>query len=212
MAPLSGSSAPTRWASLLLPIAAMAVVVLASNILVQYPFEPLGLADYLTWGAFSYPFAFLITDLTNRHFGARDTRKVVYAGFIAAVTLSAFFATPRIAIASGLAFLLAQLLDVEIFDRMRRRAWWMPPFLSSLVSSALDTVVFFTLAFSCSTVIGSTLGAIGITDACGEGLPWTTWAIFDYLVKLALAIVFILPYGALRRVISPAAVEPIESR
>jgi queuosine precursor transporter len=212
MAHFSGSSPSARWASLLLPIAAMAVVVLASNILVQYPFEPLGLADYLTWGAFSYPFAFLVTDLTNRHFGARDTRKVVYVGFVAAVILSAWFATPRIAIASGLAFLLAQLLDVEIFDRMRRRAWWMPPFLSSLVSSALDTVVFFTLAFSCSAVIGSSFGVIGITDACGADLPWTTWAVFDYLVKLALAITFIIPYGALRRVVSPVSVEPVESR
>lgn len=199
---LSGS---LHSGSLLPPIAAMAVVVLASNILVQYPFEPLGLSDYLTWGAFSYPFAFLVTDLTNRHFGAARTRRVVYAGFVAAVALSAIFATPRIALASGLAFLLAQLLDVEIFDRLRRQAWWLPPFVSSLVSSALDTAVFFTLAFSCSGLIGSLLGTVGITDACGEGLPWETWALFDYLVKLGLAVLFILPYGALRRLVTPAA-------
>jgi queuosine precursor transporter len=189
--------------SLLLAVVAMALVVLASNILVQYPFRPLGLADYLTWGAFSYPFAFLVTDLTNRHFGARRTRHLVYAGFVFAVLLSAWFATPRIAIASGLAFLCAQLLDVEIFDRLRRQAWWMPPFLSSLVSSAVDTAIFFTLAFSCAPALARGLEAIGITDACGDGLPWQSWALCDYLVKLALAALFILPYGALRRWISP---------
>lgn len=199
-----------RLRDLLLPVAAMALVVLASNILVQYPFEPLGLRDDLTWGAFSYPFAFLVTDLTNRHFGARDTRRVVYAGFVAAVLLSAWLATPRIAAASGLAFLLAQLLDVEIFERLRRHAWWVPPFASSLVSSALDTVVFFTLAFSCSAAIGAVLGAIGIHDACGDGLPWTSWALFDYLVKLVLAVLFIAPYGALMRWIS--AVQPALNR
>ena len=126
--------------------------------------------------------------------------------------LSAWFATPRIALASGLAFLLAQLLDVEIFDRLRRHAWWMPPFLSSLVSSALDTVVFFTLAFSCSAAIGSAFALVGITQDCGDGLPWTTWAVFDYLVKLALAVAFILPYGALRRIVSPATPEALEAR
>jgi queuosine precursor transporter len=193
---------------LLPPVTAMALVVLASNILVQYPFEPFGLADYLTWGAFSYPFAFLVTDLTNRHFGASDARRVVYAGFVIAVLLSAWLATPRIAAASGLAFLLAQLLDVEIFDRLRRHAWWMPPFLSSLVSSALDTAVFFSLAFSCSAAICSALAVVGIHDACGEGLPWATWALFDYLVKLMLALVFILPYGAVVRWIS--TVQPQE--
>src|SRR6476659_10456111 len=93
------------WRGLALPIAGMALVVLASNILVQYPFEPLGLADTLTWGAFTYPFAFLVSDLTNRHCGAARTRRVVHAGFVAAVALSAVFATPRIAAASGLAFL-----------------------------------------------------------------------------------------------------------
>jgi queuosine precursor transporter len=202
--------AKVAWTALWLPIAAMAAVVLASNILVQYPFEPFGLADALTWGAFSYPFAFLVTDLTNRHFGARDARRVVYAGFVIAVLLSALLATPRIAVASGLAFLLAQLLDVEIFDRLRRHAWWMPPFLSSLVSSALDTAVFFTLAFSCSAALGAAFGLVGITDACGEGLPWQNWALFDYLVKLALAVIFILPYGALRRIVSPAPMRAVE--
>lgn len=193
------------WKSLFLPIAAMALVVLASNVLVQYPFAPFGLADYLTWGAFSYPFAFLVTDLTNRRFGASDARRVVYAGFVAAILLSALFATPRIAVASGVAFLVAQLTDVEIFDRLRRHAWWMPPFLSSLVSSALDTAVFFTLAFSCASVVGSGFSLIGIAEACSDGLPWITWAVSDYLVKLAMAVLFLLPYGALRRLVPPTS-------
>jgi queuosine precursor transporter len=190
---------------LLLPIGSMAAVVLASNILVQYPFVPFGLADYLTWGAFSYPFAFLVTDLTNRHLGASRTRRVVYAGFVVAVLLSAVFATPRIAAASGLAFLLAQLLDVEIFDRLRRHAWWVPPFLSSLVSSALDTAVFFTLAFSCAPIVENALGFLGLGGGCGAGLPWQTWALSDYLVKLMLAVAFILPYRALTRLLTPIA-------
>jgi len=188
---------------LAVPIAAMAGVVLASNILVQFPFEPFGLSDTLTWGAFSYPFAFLVSDLTNRHLGAMRTRRVVYVGFVIAVILSAAFATPRIAAASGLAFLLAQLLDVEIFDRLRGRAWWVPPFLSSLVSSALDTAVFFSLAFSCAPSIDLTLAALGIGGDCGAGLPWMTWAVFDYLVKLALAVLFLVPFGALMRWITP---------
>jgi uncharacterized PurR-regulated membrane protein YhhQ (DUF165 family) len=200
MMPMKSFASP-----LLLPVAAMALVVLASNILVQYPFEPFGLADTLTWGAFTYPFAFLVTDLTNRHFGPARTRRVVAVGFVLALALSALLATPRIALASGLAFLLAQLLDVEIFDRLRRKAWWLPPFVSSLISSALDTVIFFTLAFSCAPALASLLATVGIVDGCGEGLPWQNWALFDYLVKLALAVVFIVPYGALRRVVTPVA-------
>lgn len=198
------------WSQLILPIAAMALVVLASNILVQYPFEPFGLADYLTWGAFSYPFAFLVTDLTNRRFGAADTRRVVYVGFVVAVLLSAWFSTSRIAVASGAAFLLAQLLDVAIFDRLRGQAWWMPPFLSSLLSSALDTLVFFTLAFSCASTLAAILSFVGIQDACDPVLPWQSWAICDYLVKLALAVVFIAPYGALLRILTP--VTPVTGR
>ena len=116
-------------------LAAMALVVLASNILVQYPFNHAGLGDYLTWGAFSYPFSFLVTDLSNRRFGPRVARHVVYAGFVLAVALSAYLATPRIAIASGAAFLTAQLLDIGIFTRLRNRAWWLPPFVSSVISS-----------------------------------------------------------------------------
>jgi hypothetical protein len=192
---------------LMLPIGLMALVVLASNILVQYPVQAFGLADYLTWGAFTYPFAFLLVDLTNRHFGATRTRQVVYIGFVIAVALSAYFATSRIAIASGTAFLVANLLDVYLFDRLRDRVWWLPPFLSSVVSSALDTAIFFSFAFHCGPVAGTTisalLGGVGIADVCDAGVPWQTLAIADYLVKLALAALFILPYGALRGLVTP---------
>ncbi|OYY80773.1 MAG: hypothetical protein B7Y61_15120 [Rhizobiales bacterium 35-66-30] len=141
--------------------------MLTANVLVQFPFEPFGLADYLTYGAFTYPVTFLVNDLTNRCLGPTRTRRVIYVGFALAVALSAVLATPRIATASGTAFLAAQLLDASVFDRLRRRAWWMPPFVSGLISSAIDTIVFFTLAFA------------------GTDLPWQTWAVFDYGVKLA---------------------------
>jgi uncharacterized PurR-regulated membrane protein YhhQ (DUF165 family) len=183
-------------------IAAMVLVVLASNILVQYPVMIRGLAEYLTWGAFSYPFAFLVTDLSNRRFGPKGARRVVYAGFVVAVALSAALATPRIAIASGAAFLAAQLLDIGIFDRLRDKAWWLPPFVSSVISSALDTAIFFSLAFACGPVpgigvtISDALALVGIHDSC-TALPWTSLALADYGVKLALAAVSIAPYGAL---------------
>ena len=183
-------------------LAAMVLVVLASNILVQYPFNHAGLGDYLTWGAFSYPFSFLVTDLSNRRFGPRVARHVVYAGFVLAVALSAYLATPRIAIASGAAFLTAQLLDIGIFTRLRNRAWWLPPFASSVISSGVDTVIFFSLAFACGTVpglgmtISEILAQVGIADEC-LALPWTSLAGADYLVKLALAAFSIAPYGAL---------------
>jgi uncharacterized PurR-regulated membrane protein YhhQ (DUF165 family) len=197
----------TNIRALALPVALMALVVLASNILVQYPVEPFGLSDYLTWGAFTYPFAFLLVDLTNRHFGAPQTRKVVYAGFVIAVALSAWFATPRIAIASGTAFLVANLMDVFIFDKLRDKAWWLPPFISSLIASAFDTIIFFSLAFHCGPVGGTTisalLGGVGISDVCDAGIPWQTLAVADYLVKLALAAIFILPYGAMRNLVTP---------
>jgi uncharacterized PurR-regulated membrane protein YhhQ (DUF165 family) len=194
-------------------IAAMGLVVLASNILVQYPFTYGGLGDYLTWGAFSYPFAFLVTDLSNRRFGRRAARRIVYAGFLLAVLLSVLFATPRIAIASGAAFLFAQLLDIRIFAGLRDKAWWLPPFVSSVISSGLDTAIFFSIAFACGPVpgVGATvsdfLGQAGIEDSC-IALPWISLAVADYLVKLALAALSIAPYGALlalmRREVRPA--------
>jgi uncharacterized PurR-regulated membrane protein YhhQ (DUF165 family) len=189
-----------------LAIAAMALVVLASNILVQYPVAYGNLGDYFTWGAFSYPFAFLVTDLSNRRFGPQGARRVVYAGFVLAVALSVYFATPRIAIASGTAFLAAQLLDIGIFTRLRDKAWWLPPFISSVISSALDTAIFFSLAFYCGPLpglgltISDALGRVGIADAC-MALPWVNLALADYGVKLALAAISIAPYGALLTVI-----------
>jgi uncharacterized PurR-regulated membrane protein YhhQ (DUF165 family) len=192
----------------LIALTAMTLVVLSSNILVQYPFHHLGLGDYLTWGAFSYPFSFLVTDLSNRRFGTQGARRVVYVGFVLAVALSIVLATPRIAIASGAAFLTAQLLDISIFARLRDRAWWMPPFISSVISSGLDTAIFFSVAFYCAAVpglgltISEILGQAGIADECIV-LPWTNLAIADYLVKLALAAISIAPYGAILALMRP---------
>lgn len=150
---------------------AMGLVVLVSNIAVQYPIN-----DWLTWGAFTYPIAFLVTDLTNRIFGPANARLVVFAGFLVGVALSLYFADPRIAIASGAAFLTAQLLDVAIFDRLRQRAWWKAPLISSLLASAIDTVIFFAGAFAMT------------------GLPWITWAIGDYGAKLLMAAALLVPF------------------
>ncbi|MCY4231048.1 MAG: queuosine precursor transporter [Alphaproteobacteria bacterium] len=153
------------------PLAAMTGLVALSNVLVQYP-----LSDWLTWGAFTYPLCFLVTDLTNRMHGPAMARRIVYVGFAAAVVLSILLATPRIAAASGLAFLTAQLLDVTVFDRMRHRAWWQAPLASSMIGSAIDTTLFFSLAFY------------------GTGLPWLTLAIGDFLWKATFALLMLLPF------------------
>ncbi len=155
-------------------VLAMTVVVTLSNVLVQFQVN-----DWLTWAAFTYPVSFLVTDLTNRALGPRTARRVVYLGFAVAVLLSIYFAGPRIALASGAAFLFAQLLDVYVFDRMRRTAWWQAPFVSSTLASALDTAVFFSLAFA------------------GTGVPWVTLAFGDYGVKLVMALAMLLPFRAL---------------
>lgn len=200
----------TEHRDFFIALSAMTLVVLSSNILVQYPFQYMGLGDYLTWGAFSYPFAFLVTDLANRRFGPKGARRVVYAGFVLAVALSIYFATPRIAMASGSAFLVAQLLDIKIFTRLRGHAWWMPPFVSSVISSGLDTAIFFSFAFFCGAVPGlgltitDVLASAGIADEC-IALPWTNLAIADYLVKLALAAIAIAPYGAILRLMRYSA-------
>jgi len=163
-----------RVAGWALPFAAMAAVVVASNVLVQFPVN-----DWLTWGAFTYPVAFLVTDLTNRRLGPEAARRVAVAGFVAAVILSIWLATPRIALASGTAFLTAQLLDITLFDRLRRRPWWQAPLASSTLASGWDTAVFFSLAFA------------------GTGLPWVTWALGDFGVKLAMALALLIPFRAL---------------
>ena len=166
-------------------VLAMVATVVASNILVQYPFTPFGLGDLLTWGAFTYPFAFLVTDLTNRWFGPVKTRRVVYVGFAIAVLLSVWLSEPRIALASGTAFLCAQLLDVTLFNRLRAGSWWRAPLVSSSIGSALDTVIFFSIAFA------------------GSGLPWTTWALGDFSVKMLVAIASLLPYASLMNWVKP---------
>ena len=159
---------------LALPIAAMVAVVAGSNVAVQYPIN-----DWLTWGAFTYPVAFLVTDLTNRRLGPGMAREVAWVGFALAVVLSMVLATPRIALASGSAFLTAQLLDIGVFDRLRRLPWWQAPLISSAIASIWDTAVFFSLAFA------------------GTGLPWITWAIGDLGAKAAMALLLLLPFRAL---------------
>jgi uncharacterized PurR-regulated membrane protein YhhQ (DUF165 family) len=159
---------------LALPIAAMVVVVAGSNVAVQYPIN-----DWLTWGAFTYPVAFLVTDLTNRRLGPGKARQVAYVGFALAVLLSIWLASPRIALASGSAFVTAQLLDIAVFDRLRRLPWWQAPLMSSGIASVWDTAVFFSLAFA------------------GSGLPWITWAIGDFGAKAAMALLLLLPFRAL---------------
>lgn len=194
---------------------AMVAVVAASNFLVQFPVQlslgAVNLADTLTWGAFTYPVAFLVTDLTNRHFGPGPARRVVYAGFAIAVVLSALLASPRIALASGSAFLCAQLLDVSVFDRLRAGRWWRAPLVSSLIGSVLDTVLFFSLAFApvfagIDALFGMEDGSLGFAVpflSVGAEVPlWTSLAAGDFLVKLAVAGVLLIPYGALRRLIT----------
>ena len=165
-----------------LGIAAMAVIVTASNILVQYPIN-----DWLTWGALTYPIAFLVTDLVNRSLGPGAARRVIYVGFAMAVLLSIGLATPRIAIASGTAFLAAHLLDVFVFDRLRHRVWWQAPLVSSTFGSAVDTALFFSLAFA------------------GTSVPWVTLGLGDFAVKMALALIMLIPFRALMGILRPQA-------
>lgn len=187
-------------------ILAMAAVVLASNILVQFLAGP-----WLTWGAFTYPFAFLVTDLTNRIAGAAAARRVVLWGFVTGLACSAIgtqiegasgpLVSLRVALGSATAFLLAQLIDIAVFDRLRSGSWWRAPLVSTLVSSTLDTVIFFTLAFSAALSFidpandvswaNQVLPLLGI----GPMAPlWVSLAVADWGVKLALAVVALLPF------------------
>jgi uncharacterized PurR-regulated membrane protein YhhQ (DUF165 family) len=159
---------------LALPVAAMAAVIVLSNVLVQHAIN-----DWLTWGAFSYPLVFLVTDLTNRALGPQVARRVAWIGFAIAVAVSLGLAPWRIAVASGAAFLLAQLLDVALFNRWRAASWWKAPLIGSLVASALDTAVFFFLAFA------------------GTGMNWLMLAAGDLAVKALMAAVLLAPYRAL---------------
>jgi queuosine precursor transporter len=197
----------------LLYVAVMTLVVVASNFLVQYPLPGsiagMQAGDLLTWGAFSYPFAFLVTDLTNRQFGPRIARRVVVVGFVAAIVLSFFAATPRIAIASGSAFLFGQLLDISVFNRLRRQSWWRAPLAGSLIGSGLDTAMFFSFAFAPLFVfIGPNEGfALETAPLLGllalDAPRWISWALGDLLVKILCGIALLLPYGALMSVIKP---------
>ncbi len=175
-------------------ILSMAAVVTASNILVQLPIN-----DWLTWGAFTYPLAFLVTDLANRWMGPAAARRVVVAGFALAVALSVWLATPRIAVASGTAFLAAQMLDVAVFDRLRRGSWWRAPLVSSTLGSALDTALFFTLAFAPFLVLFGEDAAWAAEAVplfgVGPAVPfWIGLAVGDFAVKLAIALAALLPF------------------
>lgn len=185
---------------LALPVVAMMAVVAASNVLVQYPVQQFGLAELLTWGAFTYPLAFLVNDLTNRRFGPAVARQVVYFGFALAVMLSFWLATPRIALASGSAFLVGQLLDIGVFNRLRRLSWWQAPLAGSLIGSALDTAIFFSLAFAGDADMSFpvTYASTGITVPLWVGL-----AFFDFLVKVGCALLALVPYGALMGWLKP---------
>ena len=191
----------------------MTLVVVASNYLVQFPIQGtlfgINLADILTYGAFTYPFAFLITDLTNRQFGPSAARKVVAVGFAVAVILSIYASTHRIAIASGSAYLIGQLLDITVFNRLRRLSWWKAPLVASLFGSALDTIVFFSLAFApVFAFIGPNDDfAIGWASILGvfstEAPRWISWAIGDFSVKLLSGFVLLIPYGAFISAVKP---------
>lgn len=183
-------------------IFAMVIIVVASNILVQTQVQYFGMQDVLTWGALTYPIAFLVNDITNRHLGSAAARKVVIVGFILAVILSIYFATPRIAIASGTAFLVAHMIDVGIFDKLRESSWWKAPFISTIVGSAVDTVLFFALAFApifagVDTFFGTQDGSLGFPAAIfGVAMPlWASLLIGDFIVKICVGLFALIPYG-----------------
>jgi len=164
----------------------MGVVVLTSNYLVQFPINHYGLEKILTYGAFSYPVAFLITDLANRSYGKAVARKIVYVGFIIGIVFTLFFSTNfadlisvRIAIGSGTAFMVAQLLDVQIFDYLRKKKWFIAPLTSSLIGSTVDTFLFFSIAFYAT------------------GIPWVTLSLGDLAVKVFVALAMLIPFRLL---------------
>jgi len=191
---------PVTTGQLAIPVLAMMAVVAASNVLVQYPVQHLGFAEVLTWGAFTYPLAFLVNDLTNRRFGPAVARRVVYFGFALAVVLSIWLATPRIALASGTAFLVGQLLDITVFNRLRAMSWWQAPLAGSFLGSAIDTVLFFSLAFA-----GDADMSFPVTYAMtGLTVPlWIGLGFFDFVVKMGCALLSLIPYGALMGWLKP---------
>ena len=170
----------------------MGGIVLASNYLVQFPIRYYGLEEILTYGAFSYPIAFLITDLANRSYGKKAARKIVYIGFAIGISFTLLFSTNfadlislRIAIGSGTAFLMAQLLDVQIFDKLRKRDWFIAPLTSSLIGSTVDTFLFFSISFYAT------------------GIPWVTLAFGDLAVKILVALTMLIPFRFLLKTFRP---------
>ena len=170
----------------------MGVVVLSSNYLVQFPINYYGLNNILTYGAFSYPIAFLITDLANRSYGKMIAKKIVYFGFLLGIGFSLLFSTDfadyisiRVAIGSGTAFLTAQLLDVQIFDNLRKKKWFIAPLTSSLIGSIVDTFLFFSISFY------------------GTGVPWFTLALGDLAVKISVALIMLVPFRLLLKTFKP---------
>ncbi len=170
----------------------MGVVVLSSNYLVQFPINYYGLSEILTYGAFSYPIAFLITDLANRFYGKFVARKIVYFGFFIGIIFTLLFSTDfadfisiRIAIGSGVAFLTAQLLDIQIFDRLRKKEWFIAPLTSSFIGSTVDTFLFFSIAFYAT------------------GVPWITLSLGDLAVKLFVSLVMLIPFKILLKISKP---------
>ena len=170
----------------------MGVVVLSSNYLVQFPINYYGLSNILTYGAFSYPIAFLITDLANRSYGKIIAKKIVYFGFLLGIGFSLLFSTDfadyisiRVAIGSGTAFLTAQLLDVQIFDNLRKKKWFIAPLTSSLIGSIVDTFLFFSISFY------------------GTGVPWFTLALGDLAVKVLVALIMLVPFRLLLKTFKP---------
>ena len=164
----------------------MGVVVLSSNYLVQFPIKYYGLEEILTYGAFTYPVAFLITDLANRSYGKIIARRIVYIGFTIGVSFTLLFSTNfadlisvRIAIGSGTAFIVAQLLDVQIFDQLRKRKWFVAPLTSSFIGSTVDTFIFFSISFY------------------GTGIPWITLSLGDLAVKIFVALLMLIPFRLL---------------
>ena len=170
----------------------MGVVVLASNYLVQFPIKYYGLEEILTYGAFSYPIAFLITDLANRSYGKLIARQIVYIGFAIGVSFTLLFSTNfgdlisvRIAIGSGTAFLVAQLLDVKIFDNLRKKEWFIAPLTSSIIGSTVDTFLFFSISFYAT------------------GVPWVTLSLGDLTVKILVALLMLIPFRLLLKTLKP---------
>lgn len=196
-------------------ILAMAAIVVASNILVQ-----ILLGSFLTWGALTYPFAFLVTDVMNRIYGASAARKVVVSGFLVGIVCSLIgtqimgefgpLVTLRVALGSGLAFLTAQMLDVTIFDRLRNQAWWKAPLISTIFGSILDTVLFFSIAFSTMFIFIDPANDVAWAN---EGIPllglgpvaplWISLALADWSVKFTLAVIALLPFRAIVTKLSP---------